>query len=496
MAAITALAFFKFDSLLLNERITMAPPPSSKDNLSMASPTSGRRANDLVQMTPRVVGPPQLSPTRVGVRLGAAGGVANATDPNFLLDTLYSHHHHGTPHPAAPKTSASSEGTTGSDDPMAADPIDFLNRHYASEQLLVSQLPALREAVGERMQRLDDRISNALQRQSETAEVTRRHVQDAKASVEALVNRIHLVQEKASQSEIAVLEITRDMKRMDLAKKHLQRTITTLKRLHMLIHAVEQLRMACLQQPFPDYRTAAHLVDATRLLLTHFDAYTQKVEPMIRLSQKVNDLQEHLRLGLVRGFRIAGIGVAQTIQVEAAAAKKGGNTLPPISADTTPVPMSRAVMEGGVLLMDALGHDQRRRFIIQFCQDQLMAYRQDFQPMQKGQKPEKRVSSFKVVENPEPEPVPLYNLDSVEKRFVWFRDRVTQINVKFAKVFPSYWNMQYSLCRAFLIMVSIYYLDALCYVLCHPFVGLTRESLAIMLCCADARTLFATFKWT
>jgi vacuolar protein sorting-associated protein 53 len=469
----------------------MAPPtPSIKDHPSMASPIiSGRGGKDVVQMnTPRVVGPPQLSPTRVAVRLGSTvgGGSANAaTDPNFLLDTLYTHHHHhhhhhSTPHHHAPsKLPSSSEGshptrntapnvaaagsvgtststTSVGDDPMAAaDPIDFLNRHYASEQLLVQQLPSLREAVGQRMERLDDRISNALQRQSETAEVTRRHVQDAKASVEALVHRIHLVQEKASQSESAVLEITRDMKRMDLAKKHLQRTITTLKRLHMLIHAVEQLRMACLQQPFPDYRTAAHLVDATRLLLTHFEAYTQKVEPMIRLSQKVNDLQEHLRLGLVRGFRISGLGVAQTMEVEAAAAKKGGKTLPPISPDdTTPlVPMSPTVMEGGVLLMDALGHDQRRRFIIQFCQDQLLAYRQDFQPRQKGNKPEKRVSSFKVVENPEPEPAPLYNLDSVEKRFVWFRDRVTQINQKFAKVFPSYWNMQYSLCRAFLILV-------------------------------------------
>ena len=134
------------------------------------------------------------------------------------------------------------------------------------------------------MQRLDDRISNALQRQSETADLTRRHVQDSKASVEALINRIHLVQEKASQSEVAVQEITRDMKRMDLAKKHLQRTITTLKRLHMLIHAVEQLRLACLEEPFPDYKSASHLVDATRLLLKHFDAYTNKVEPMIRLT--------------------------------------------------------------------------------------------------------------------------------------------------------------------------------------------------------------------
>ncbi|CAB9526435.1 sorting-associated protein 53 homolog [Seminavis robusta] len=444
----------------------MAPPPSRSAGMdaSLSSPSRGVKSTIVAipGMSPRA---PQLSPTRV-VRLAGSGTGAAGTDPNFLLDTLYSHHHHhNTAPPMTPKLDSTSTTTNTStaEDPTQADPIEFLNRHYTSEQLLVQQLPDLRQSVGERMERLDDRISNALQRQSETAQLTRRHVQDSKASVTALVNRIHLVQEKAQQSEVAVLEITRDMKRMDLAKKHLQRTITTLKRLHMLIHAVEQLRLACLQTPFPDYKTAAHLVDATRLLLQHFQAYTHKVEPMIRLAQKVTDLQEHLRLGLVRGFRLKGLGLAATKQIEALAAKRGGKTLPPLDDEhnNKPPVMSPAVMEGGVLLVDALGHDQRRRFIIQFCQDQLAPYKQDYQPVAKGQNPQKRVSSFKVVENPEPEPAPIYGLDSVEKRFVWFRDRVTQINQQFAKVFPSYWNMQYSLCRAFLIMTKEHFLQLL-----------------------------------
>ena len=419
-----------------------------------------------------------LSPPRVATsRIAGAGGLS-AADPHYLLDTLDSFvtNHHANAKSANQannnnnnsSSSNNQENSSNNESKDASasapdtehqtvDPIGFLNRHYTSEQVLVQQLPGLREAVNDRMERLDDRISNALQRQSETANLTRKHVQDSKASVEALINRIHLVQEKASQSERAVLEITRDMKRMDLAKKHLQRTITTLKRLHMLIHAVEQLRLACLQTPFPDYKTAAHLVDATRLLLKHFEAYAHKVEPLHRLSQKVSDLQEHLRLGLIRGFRIAYLGVPETLQVEAAMAKKGGKLLPPIDgtdASNWPPPMPPTVMSGGVLLMDALGHDQRRRFIIQFCQDQLKEYKQLYEPVVKGKKEEKRVSSFKVEQNPEPEPLPLYGLESVEKRFVWFRDRITKINQQFPNVFPNYWNLQYSLCRNFLVMVS------------------------------------------
>lgn len=83
----------------------------------------------------------------------------------------------------------------------------------------------------------------------------------------------------------AVLEITRDMKRLDHAKHHLQRTITALKRLHMymLLHAAEQLRVAATvtpSRPIPRYASAAHLVDVTKLLLGHFDGYMDSVPKM------------------------------------------------------------------------------------------------------------------------------------------------------------------------------------------------------------------------
>lgn len=266
------------------------------------------------------------------------------------------------------------------------DPIDFINQHYSSESLLVAQLPEIRDAIGERMNRLDDRISNALQRQSESAEATQKHVQEAKVSVASLEKRIRQVQTKASQSEKTVREITKDMKRLDCAKRHLQRTITTLKRLHMLIHAVEGLRQSCLLQPHPDYKSASHLVDATRLLLKHFDAYTHKVEPMRLLSNKVDDLQGELKFRLVRGFRVVGFGVEKTREMEKKKSKlkslvnpeddpfsqieeqneeeddsseehetKSNIQLPPLMTPDT--------MAGGILLIDAIGKEARIEFM-------------------------------------------------------------------------------------------------------------------------------------
>jgi hypothetical protein len=105
---------------------------------------------------------PRASLTGAAPTLPMSSGTMN---PNVLLDSLDTSRARGF---AGSNTSSSSP---------AFDPIDFLNKHYTTETTLVAQLPSLRDAVSTRMQRLDDRISNALQRQSETADSTRRNVQ-------------------------------------------------------------------------------------------------------------------------------------------------------------------------------------------------------------------------------------------------------------------------------------------------------------------------------
>lgn len=337
----------------------------------------------------------------------------------------------------------------------APDAIEFLNEHYNSEALLVAQLPLIREAVSTRMNRLDDHISSALQRQSDSAEATQKHVQDAKASIASLEQRIKQVQVKASQSEKTVREITKDMKTLDCAKKNLQKTITTLKRLHMLVHAVEQLRLACLNEPFPDYKSASHLVDAIRLLLKHFDAYKEKVEPIKLLSQKVEDLHIELKLCLVRGFRLVGFGLEKTRTMEKKNKQKT-LMLPKdgvdfLDEDYEPQIMDPELMIGGTLLIDALGIEARKEFMTLFCQDHLLEYTQIYKPVKKVEKEKPRVSSFKVQpEEPKEDKKPEFALEFVETRFVWFRNRLAEIGQKFPGVFPQYWNLEYWLTKVFL----------------------------------------------
>jgi hypothetical protein len=392
-----------------------------------------------------MAGPPSSTYTSAGTRVilppvpSKSSSAAVSSDPSLLLDAFDSY-------------TAGSRRTGGG----SPDPIEFLNQHYTSEALLVAQLPFIREAVSDRMNRLDDRISSALQRQSESADATQKHVQDAKASVASLEQRIRQVQQKASQSEKTVREITKDMKRLDCAKRHLQRTITTLKRLHMLIHAVEQLRLACLLQPFPDYKTASHLVDATRLLLKHFDAYKHKVEPMRLLSQKVTDLQGELKFSLLHGFRLAGFGLEKTTELE----KKGKYKSLMIveeGAEATKKPsiMTPEVMAGGILMIDALGADARKEFMTSFVQDHLAEYSQVYKPVRKQAVEQPRVSSFKAQPvTPKKDVKPEFALEFIEKRFLWCRNMLIEIGDRYPGVFPAYWNLEYWVVKNFLKRVS------------------------------------------
>ena len=220
-----------------------------------------RRVTDSSTMTaPPAAAPGKKGGTAAPSRPSQLTAAPNAPDPFALLDSL-----------AAQRASSSSSSSSS-----AFDPVDFLNQHYRTEALLTAQLPRLRDAVSQRIDHLDDQIAQTLIRQSETAASTRQHIQDATAAIQTLEQKIRLVQEKAAQSEKAVLSITADMKVLDHVKTHLQRCITTLKRLHMLVHATEELRQTSLVgDGFCDYGKASQLVQAIRLLLTHF-AVTQQ----------------------------------------------------------------------------------------------------------------------------------------------------------------------------------------------------------------------------
>jgi hypothetical protein len=352
------------------------------------------------------------------------------------------------------------------------DPIAFLNQHYYTEQQLITALPTLRSAISTRLTKLDDSLSTTLRHQASLAPQIAADVQHAHSAVHQLASRMHSVKTQALQSESAVIEITRDMKRLDYAKRHLQRTITALKRLHMLLHAAEQLRMAATideenGRPIPNYKAAAQLIDATRLLLGHFDGYMNSVPKMRQVRDAIGMINQQLREGVVNLFHEVGFQQQQQEEMEG---EEGTS------------PMVQSALSDACLVIDALGTKSKEEFVTQFISEHLEEYELLYSPFPVKKKKIKGgggsasttagggspVKSFKKStsslassqggddndlsssSNTTTTSSSKTSLDQVENRFAWYRSKLRTLQLKFTNVFPNQWNIYYHLTLSFL----------------------------------------------
>jgi len=401
-------------------------------------------------------------------------------DPEALVDTIDSFRKKEVPGSDTVINNNSTKNSTSD----AFDPIDFLNHHYKTEASLINALPNLRSTITKRLTILDDSISSTIQKQSDLADLTLSDVTRAKRAVHQLHQRVTTVQMKARQSEQAVQEITREMKRLDYAKKHLSKTITALKRLHMLLHAVKQLRHSVRVCDPPDYKNAVNLVDAVQLLLGNFRGYMDSVEKMRLLKDDVEQMRVDLNDGIVLAFRVAGFGSSDALEkmekddkkkkkiskggvlamekIMAAGAKEQQHQT---SRHNSMIPLPPSSLNDACHVLDALGSSKRKEFIKLFCTDHLEPYVHLFHPKNNtsaggaantAQKP-----SFKIILSPEnkdkdeKENSALSNpnaasLDQIERRYAWYRRMLRELDETFPKVFPKYWNMEYHMTHAFL----------------------------------------------
>ena len=279
-------------------------------------------------------------------------------------------------------------------------------------------------------------------------------VMHARNAVLQLAQRIKDVKEQAQKSEEAVLQITKDMKRLDYAKRHLQRTITALKRLHMLLHATEQLRMAAMiteRQPVPNYKVASHLIDATRLLLGHFDGYMGSVPKMRQVRDAVGVLRGQLRQGIVKLF--SEVGFPEENRIESSDefnenVEEGGNAFMGLTAGP-PSALVQSTLADACLVIEALGPESKEEFMAKFFSDHLEEYERVFNPSPAA-KNQSGPKSFKKESSVEGDSINPMSIDQVEKRFSWYRDKLRSLQLKFNNVFPSHWNMHYRLTASFL----------------------------------------------
>ena len=297
-------------------------------------------------------------------------------DPEALLNLTFS-----------PQLESALAEVLPSDDPLDAadfDPVADMNAKF----------PTKSRSLYRRLLRRARRASKALNEeilqtgaQTSAGSSARKDLENGKQSVAELFVKVREIKGKAEQSEQMVHEICRDIKSLDYAKRHLTTTITALKRLQMLVTAVEQLVVMSRERM---YAEAANLLEAVTQLLGHFAEYTH-IDKVRELSDKVADVRTSLRTQVFDDFN--------KLSAEDGTPQIGGATF--------------ETLTGACAVVDALGPEVRKEMIAWFSNWQFAPYKHTFQPY--GE---------------------CGSLEKTELRYAWFRKLLQAYDDTFAPLFP------------------------------------------------------------
>ena len=118
--------------------------------------------------------------------------------------------------------------------------------------------------------------------------------------------------------------------------------------------------------------------------------------------------------------------------------------------------MVRSTLADACLVVEALGPKSKERFVSDFVKDHLSEYEELYNPMGVTKKSGGGGGgggggSFKKDDVGDKASSPSnLSLDAVENRFAWYRTKLRSLQVKFAHVFPTQWNVHYRLTASFL----------------------------------------------
>lgn len=177
------------------------------------------------------------------------------------------------------------------------DAVAYLNERFPDESSLGS-LDTFGEKLRQHVGKLDQEIRSAVQEQSTAGKQASEEIGQAKEAIAELYEKIRDIRGKAQQSEELVEKICADIKQLDNAKRHLTTTCSTLRKLQMLVTAVDQLRGTGEER---QYREAARLLGAVNELSTVFRDYSD-VPRIAELNEQADELKRWLTNRILDDF--------------------------------------------------------------------------------------------------------------------------------------------------------------------------------------------------
>ncbi|KAI3701052.1 hypothetical protein L2E82_45695 [Cichorium intybus] len=276
-----------------------------------------------------------------------------------------------------------------------ASTMDYINKMFPTEASLSGVEPLMKKIHSE-IRVVDAEILAAVRQQSTSGTKAKEDLAEATGAVKELMYKVREIKTKAEQSETMVQEICRDIKKLDFAKKHITTTITALHRLTMLVSAIEQLQVMASKR---QYKEAAAQLEAVNQLCSHFDAY-RDIPKITELRDKFKNIKQILKSHVFSDFSSLGTGKEA----------EESNLLQQLS--------------NACLVVDALEPSVREELVKNFCNRELISYKQIFEGAE------------------------LAKLDKTERRYAWIKRRL-RTNEEIWKTFPASWHVDYLICIQF-----------------------------------------------
>ncbi|ORX65032.1 hypothetical protein K493DRAFT_232156 [Basidiobolus meristosporus CBS 931.73] len=276
------------------------------------------------------------------------------------------------------------------------EPVECINQIFPNEHSLRSIDDVLNK-LGFRIRKIDHQLKVLLRSQTEADDETARELEATKKTMEELFNKITLIKQKAKDSENIVQDITKDIKSLDYAKRNLTTTITALRRLQMLVTAVDQLKLFAHER---QYKEAGQILQAVLQLQSHFESY-QNVKQVHDITTSIDNIRLNLKEQVTEDFH-AGFnsqGVLKRPQQE---------------------------LNDMCTLIEVIGEDFQNKTVEWFCELHLREYRKLF------------TGDDEVAA-----------LDNTSRRFAWLRRLLKVYDEEYIGVFPAKWKVNETLCETF-----------------------------------------------
>ena len=276
----------------------------------------------------------------------------------------------------------------------------FLNRLFPDESSLAGVDPLVQK-LRLRVRRVDDEILAAVRSQSTGGARAKADLAQAQSAIGSLEHRVADIKRKAESSEATVREICADVKKLDFAKKHLTSTITSLRRLSMLVNAVDQLERFASKRA---YEESANLLDAANELAAHFERYSD-VPKVAELKRRRDDCESALRAAVFEDFHV--------------------NWQPSVVASDASV---AARLRDACAVVDALDPKHRDALTGDLTNKELTGYASVFDKSTGAGGDSK-------------------GLDQVERRYAWIKRNLKAKEAMWG-VFPEHWRFPQLLCMS------------------------------------------------